>query len=183
MVYDSMVHILVYGMLWAPKHNRPTELLQKSKICQIHYGFIFFQQNLLHVVCFDAEIIQTMFSLQWLHNTVKYCPNTAKLHKLSKNWIFHDMFLLILKISFALVFSSAWIRYRENKRLEVCVPLFDSNPGGGGAGGGRTTTRRRRGKNDKEWVGVTIWLEIKLPDNKAFYASLFCRVFQHLIGS
>ena len=123
MVYDSMVHILVYGMLWAPKHNRPTELLQKSKSCKNqlkllwiamtfkdYYEFIFFQQNLLHVICFDAELIQTMFSFQWLYNTVKYCPNTAKLHKLSKNWTFHDTFLLILQILFALVFSSLWIR-------------------------------------------------------------------------
>ena len=82
-------YVCLFGMLWAPKKAKIdlqncSKKAKVAKISQSHYGFIFFQQNLLHVVCFDAEPIQSMFSLKWLYNTVKYCPNTAKLNKLSK---------------------------------------------------------------------------------------------------
>ena len=59
----------IWDALSPPKNgqNRPTKLLKKSKIAkisQIHYEFIYFHQNLMHVGSFDGELIQTMFSFQ-----------------------------------------------------------------------------------------------------------------------
>ena len=70
MIYDGMVHILVFGMHWAPKKTAKIDLLNCSKkakiatISQIQYELIFLHQKLMHMGSLDGELIQTMFSLQ-----------------------------------------------------------------------------------------------------------------------